>query len=150
MADWVTAQSADGPKVAAWIAKNIPGINHIDDPNAMRRVSDWRAGARADIHAIDRILTRHLLHLQDLPDEVWSEAPARRPGQGQMKRPAKPRGPARTVLEPKLCEHCGETIPFVRESGTRVSPRHYRRARFCTRACAQRAMRHWRNFELAA
>lgn len=129
MADWVTAKSADGPKVAAWIAKHIPELDYQDNPNAMRQVCRWQAGGRIGIDVLDKLLLRYHHQLWELPDDVWYAQEAR-----AARKPIAPRKDWKE-METRHCCLCGGELKKRYSSGRRVSPSRYNRLQYCSNAC---------------
>jgi hypothetical protein len=135
VADWQTAEKADGPKVAAWITDNIPGINSINDADAARRVRDWFNGSQAGVYALDRILTRHGVHISRLPDDLWLEGQIIRNTKG-LKR-GNPKRSRTWDLPAKLCP-CGGEIPRKKPSGAVLKPEEYLGRKFCCPTCQRK------------
>ena len=69
---WASAMAADGPKVAAWIEKNIPDYRSVKGDDG-KRVLEWSRGVSAGVFTLDTFLTKHGHHLSELPDDVWLE-----------------------------------------------------------------------------
>lgn len=71
-----TAEWLDGPALAAWLRDN--GLDHPTyqlGHTLERAVSRWRDGARAYVFVVDAVLTKLGLHLSEIPDELWTDAP---------------------------------------------------------------------------
>jgi hypothetical protein len=59
----------DGPKLEAWIYRFHPTANKTLEDQQVRRLLDWRHGARANEYTVDTILTALGSHLDLLPEE---------------------------------------------------------------------------------
>jgi hypothetical protein len=135
VADWTNAEKADGPKVAAWIIDNVPGVNSMNDPDAARRLRDWHKGAQVGVYALDRVLTRHGLHLSCLPDDVWCEGQIIRNTKGLKRGYSRP---SRTWdLPTKYCP-CGKEIARKKPSGAVLTPGDYLKREFCCPTCQRK------------
>lgn len=76
MTDWTEAESADGPKLAAWLrqADRLPSTGGCEGEigSLFNAVSRWERGERASLCSVDHWLTMLGLHISQVPDEVWS------------------------------------------------------------------------------
>lgn len=70
-ADPETAEWLDGPMLVEWLEKmgfvltqNAIGWHH-------KPVRKWRNGSRAQVYAVDRLLSKLGVHLSELPHECW-------------------------------------------------------------------------------
>lgn len=141
MADWVTAKSADGPRVAAWVLQEVGRPLEREYPTEARTFNKWKAGARADFYALDKFLTRFYRHVSELPDDLWFEERANLPtGRATDSRTSpRPRRPAQ--LTPKPCMTCGGTIPLVYPNGRKMEPKRYGAQKYCSKECGYEALR---------
>ena len=73
---WENAKVANGPRLVRWLEQN--GV-----PTPASPCNAWRAGSQATLASIDRILTRHGLHLWMVPDDLW-EPPRPRGGRARV------------------------------------------------------------------
>lgn len=68
-------EALDGPRLVAWI--EAEGAHPVDLRLGYhaRAVRHWRAGERAQVYEVDKVLTKLGLHLHLIPDDLWIEAP---------------------------------------------------------------------------
>jgi hypothetical protein len=84
--NFTTAAAAHGPRLVAWLREIrvlLPDLGPGDVPvdrapqltaSQVRRVSDWRRGARASFPVVDALLVHLDRHVSELPDDVWLPA----------------------------------------------------------------------------
>lgn len=69
----------DGPRLCEW----LESLDLFISQSAVRRMYEWRRGGLADVYTVDRYLCRWGMHLDDVPEDCWSE---RAPDKGKWAR----------------------------------------------------------------
>ena len=71
----------DGPGFVAWVLRRRPdldgAVQTILGKAQGRNFSRWRKGDRVSLDQADRLCCDLYLHINEIPDELWVEAPAR-------------------------------------------------------------------------
>lgn len=68
--DWTNAEWANGPKLARWCEENGIVFERKDDS-----LVEWKRGRNPQVFTVDKMMTRNLRHISELPDSVWCESP---------------------------------------------------------------------------
>jgi len=83
---WETAESADGPALAAWLDRELSArmggprggnIAAVYGDAFARRLYGWRHGENASFWTVDRYLMKLGIHPQDVPRHVWRDKAAK-------------------------------------------------------------------------
>jgi len=71
----------DGPGFVEWVMRRRPDLDGklrviLGDSQA-RNFGRWRHGDKVSLQQADRLCCDLYLHINEIPDELWVEAPAR-------------------------------------------------------------------------